>query len=75
MPQHDAAGREYAKLSELKAGDIIELDSGFTCHEAGKVQIYEEVPGILCFECDEGHPQLYGQIDYDGNHLVGIYKP
>lgn len=69
---HDLRGRPYAKLSELKAGDQVELDEGFTCHKAGFVTLKDSI-GFLYFECDEGEHCLQGQAD-DGEHLVGIYK-
>ena len=60
----------FAKVSEIKAGDKVRLDAGFTCHEAGVVTI--KADDGLYFECDEGHHYLSGQIEDD--HYVGIYK-
>lgn len=70
---HDKAGRPYAKLSEIKAGDIIELDGDFDCHEAGivNVHIYN---GEIYFECKIGRHYLNAQAD-DGEHCVGIHGP
>ena len=31
----DKNGREYAKLSQVKAGDILEIDNDFDCHAGG----------------------------------------
>lgn len=69
---HNTNGRPYAKLSELKAGDIVELDTGFTCHTAGKVAVCEDKAGLF-FECGEGHHYFEGQTE-DGEHCVGIFK-
>jgi hypothetical protein len=76
---HDAAGRPWARLSEPMPGDKVELDSGFTCHAAGIVEVKEDPdhPTDLYFDCvdEDGEPQkhlLSGQAD-DGEHLVGIY--
>lgn len=70
---HDKAGRPWAKLSEIKAGELIELDSGFTCARAGQIQVYARASGELFFYCEDGTHLLLGQAD-DGEHLVGIYK-
>lgn len=69
----DKNGRPYAKLSELKAGDKIELDAGFSCHGAGVVEIKQNTLGTLYFECEDGNHRLDGQAD-DGEHLIGIYR-
>ncbi len=69
---HDKAGRAYAKLSELKPGDKVELDDGFTCHPAGVVILYQR--NGLYFDCHEGGHNLLGQAD-DGEHCVGVYGP
>lgn len=68
----DKSGRTYAKLSELKAGDSIELDGGFTCATAGRTKVQED-DGGLYFACGDGHHYLSGQAD-DGVHCVGVYK-
>lgn len=70
---HDVNGRPYAKLSELRAGDYIELDEGFDCHGKGLAQLSKD-DGRLFFPCSEGHHYLDGQAD-DGEHCVGVYKP
>lgn len=80
----DTYGRPWAKLSGLREGDRIELDDGFTCHDAGIVELKRDDDGLY-FECagpeDEPdsvdkpcHHYLDGQAD-DGEHLVGIYGP
>jgi hypothetical protein len=71
MTTHDKAGRPYAKLSELKAGDVVELDGDFTCRAAGKARLFER-DGNLYFDCSEGGHNIRGQAD-DGEHCMGIY--
>lgn len=74
MSTHDKSGREYAKLSELKGGTMIELDEGFTCHKAGPVMVQgASGEGGLYFRCDAGLHFLDGQLAKDGDHLVGVY--
>lgn len=79
---NDANGRPWAKLNELKAGDRIELDAGFTCHEAGIAEVLEDKHGLY-FKCDGNDDPEYGEQDRhylhgqadDGVHLIGIYGP
>lgn len=74
MSTHDKSGREYARLSQLQAGDVVELDSDFTCHKAGRTVLGENESGLF-FICNEGNHQLDGQLAEDGDHLVGVYQP
>lgn len=69
----DKQGRSYAKLSELKVGDTIELDGGFTCRQAGRATVKARPDGALYFDCTDGGHALHGQAD-DGENLVGIYR-
>lgn len=69
---HDLAGRAYAKLSALKENDIIELDSGFTCHCAGKTVVRVDRQNRLFFYCEDGRHYFDDWAD-DGEYLVGIY--
>lgn len=71
----DTDGRPYAKLSELKVGDVLEADGGFTCIKKGAVlPIWVGNSGQLTVSCllHGGH-EIGGQAD-DGEHLVGFYK-
>lgn len=70
---HDTNNRPYAKLSQLKEGDQIELDIGFACHKAGITTLKRDKAGLY-FTCTSGHHHISGQAD-DGEHLVGIYIP
>lgn len=73
----DKQGREYLKLDNAKAGMVVELDDGFTCHAAGKVTLEEDETGIY-FTCkenhhvEENHHYIDGQAD-DGVYCIGIY--
>lgn len=72
MARQDRHGRDYARLDALKAGDLVELDDGFTCHPPGIARIAAGADGFLYFACDGGHHVLTGQLDDDG-YLIGIY--
>jgi len=69
----DRSGRPWAKLSQLRAGEQVLLDKGFTCNCGGLTTIYEDTKGLY-FNCDDGHHYLSGQAD-DGEHCVGVYLP
>lgn len=58
------------KLNEIKTGDWINLDDGFTCRKKGAVEVIEQ-DGVLGFVCDEGFHTLDGQKDKNGD-LIGI---
>ena len=68
----DRSGRPWAKLSELRAGEQVILDAGFTCTHPRIATVYEDTEGLY-FNCDNGRHSLDGQAD-DGEHLIGIYK-
>lgn len=71
----DRFGNTYAKLSELKEGDTVALDTGFPCHKSGPVALC--VRGDkLGFDCDEGFHSLQGQLadEAEDDSLIGIYK-
>ena len=70
---HDKQGRPWAKLSELKPGDTIELDAGFSCAHLGPREIVKDARGFY-FICAQGSHYLDGQAD-DGEHCVGVYGP
>lgn len=70
---HDTAGRAWLKLADAEAGQEVELDSGFTCHPAGRVKIEGSASRKgLWFECSNGKHFIDSQAD-DGIHCVGIY--
>ncbi|WP_299686656.1 hypothetical protein [uncultured Tateyamaria sp.] len=63
------------KLSDLKAGDTITLDEGFTCLDAGDHTVLMNDTGP-CVRCSEGLHYLDAQEDMQGD-LVGViaHKP
>lgn len=68
----DKQNRPYAKLSELKAGDHVELDNGFDCHVMGVATIHADDRGDLYFACHYGKHYIADQAD-GGGTLIGIY--
>jgi hypothetical protein len=70
----DVDGKPYAKLSELREEDIIAVDGGFDCIEAGPAVVHMDDDGRLFFCCNAGKHFLDGQCD-DGEHCVGVYGP
>ncbi len=75
MTTHDLAGIEYAKLSEVKEGDVLRCDDGFTCMSmmAAELVVHKRADGTLWVPCRAGMHDLDGQCD-DGDHIVGMYK-
>lgn len=73
----DAKGREYAKLSELEDGHLVEVDDGFTCIDPGDKRIVKFDSGkqVLAYiQCKDGKHFLTGQLDdSDQDSLVGVY--
>lgn len=52
------------KLSDVKAGDTIELDDGFPCWPVGgQVAVEADADGDLYFACTHGKHFLEGQTD------------
>lgn len=72
MSKFDLSGRPYVRLSELRAGVLVELDEDFTCRRAGPAVVQDYGDGPFIF-CDEGRHYLEGQCDEDG-YCVGVYK-
>lgn len=72
---------QFAKASEVKAGDTLVADSGFDCIESGAHLVVEaDDKGGLFVACKEGRHYLEGQLDFDGEGggiglLVGLSKP
>lgn len=70
----DTSGKPYAKLSELKPGDVLVADGGFTCMKEGaRMKVVKDHDGSLFLPCDCGGHHLVGQAD-DGEHLIGLYR-
>jgi len=73
MASHDTFGKPYAKLADLKAGDVLELDQGFTCMKGERNVCLYHATNELFVHCNHGLHFLSGQDDGDG-YLVGMYK-
>jgi hypothetical protein len=76
MSSHDIRGREYARLSELKAGDMIQAAEDFGCIKADAFLLVKENEYGLYIDCDKGGHHLEGHLPFDDDaddHLVGIY--
>lgn len=72
MAIKDKKGRAYAKLSQLKAGQMVWVDGGFTCLPPWtKREVKQDADGLY-IDCSEGTHHLAGQAD-DGEHCIGIY--
>jgi|HubBroStandDraft_2_1064218.scaffolds.fasta_scaffold03417_15 hypothetical protein len=83
MPTHDVDGNGYLKLDDAREGMTVWLDAGFTCHEAGPVQLHCFTDQRLYFECtgmdkDITEPLnckhfIDGQCDDEAGICIGIY--
>lgn len=58
----------YLKEGEIKAGDTVRLDGGFTCVEAG-LTIVQEDSGGLWFPCSSGRHYIDGQLKKTGEYM------
>jgi len=56
------------KLAELKAGDVVVADDGFTCLPTGPHTVYEW--GGLYVNCNKGRHYL----THDDGELIGFRK-
>ena len=69
----DKYGREYAKLSQLYEGNHVQV-SGFSCIDQDGVRLVKYSPNGLYVDCDHGYHFLSGQLETDGDSLIGVYK-
>lgn len=61
------------KLSDVKPGDVLIADGGFTCIASGAQLVVGE---DLSVPCDEGKHSLDGQVCWDdGETLIGFTFP
>ncbi len=81
MSTHSTDGRPWAKLSELKPGDKLVCDGGFTCMrkgQIGEVSLKSEGPlfhNEFSIPCDKGKHFLSGQLSgIDLDSLVGLWR-
>jgi hypothetical protein len=63
--------RTTMKLSELKAGDVLIADDGFTCLRAGPHTVEASENGLF-IKCDVGRHFLTAQEDRETGELVGF---
>jgi hypothetical protein len=70
----DKQGREYARLSELKAGDLVKIAAGFECIAEGTHTV-QACEGGFYLTCNEGYHFLEGQLadEETDDSLIGIY--
>jgi hypothetical protein len=61
-----------ARLDDLKAGDTLFADDGFTCMQAGVKTVREDEDGLY-IPCADGSHYLDGQLREDGT-LAGLVK-
>jgi hypothetical protein len=59
------------KLSDLKIGDQVHTDDGFTCMKEACHIVHGDERGLF-LKCDEGKHYLDGQEDDETGELVGI---
>jgi hypothetical protein len=65
--------KQFANFADVKVGDKMEIDSRFSCHDPGIVEIKEHPVNGLFFDCDAGHHYLDGQKD-EFDYLRGMYS-
>lgn len=63
------------KLADVKAGDILITDAGFSCMKAGAEHVVraDEKDGKLYVSCNDGRHFLDGQVD-SGGMLIGLTR-
>lgn len=66
---------ENMKLSELKAGDVICTDDGFSCTYSTQHIVEADGYGDLFFKCSHDRHYLSGQVNFETKELMGIYYP
>jgi hypothetical protein len=71
---NDTHGRPYARLSELRPGDWIEVYAGFSCMSSGEELVVETQNGELFVSCYFGEHFLRDELADDGNSLIGMYR-
>lgn len=63
---------DYARIAEVKAGDTLLADGGFTCMSEGIVTVEEDDDGLFV-RCGEGKHYLDGQAE--GDVYIGLSLP
>jgi hypothetical protein len=68
----DIQGRQYARLSDLKEGDIVQVDSSFTCLVPwNEYKVHTDISSQLYIRCKMGRHYLDGQLEDE--FLIGVY--
>ncbi len=63
----------YARAADVKVGDVMITDGGFTCMPAGAEKIVQaDEESELCIPCDHGLHKLEGQLGYT-DETEGLY--
>jgi hypothetical protein len=63
------------KLSDVKIGETLYTDAGFTCMQAGPNIVEADEAGRLFIKCGDGRHYLDGQLDFaDQETLVGLRR-
>lgn len=62
------------KLSQVKMGDTIVADGGFTCMKAGPHKVEGDADGLFV-PCSDGKHYLAGQEDEPCADLIGLDFP
>lgn len=74
----DKDGRDYAVISEIDEGDVLQTDGDFTCVNKGTiVTVKRDCDGSLYFKCSEGRHGLDGQAaEHEGcaDFYIGLYR-
>lgn len=76
---HDTSGRPYARLSELKAGDVVIVDDGFDCMARWSERVVHLDPEATVDDdrfqipCTHKWHNLSGQLTGTDDALTGIY--
>ena len=63
----------HMKYDDLKDGMLVYVDDGFTCMDAGTRIVRKNEYGFY-LDCEEGKHYLVGQVDEDGDTLIGVYR-
>lgn len=69
----DRCGRPWAMASDVKAGDMLQCDGGFTCMRDGAKKVVKADGDKRYVACRDGRHYLKGQENNDGA-LIGLYK-
>lgn len=63
---------DYAKEADVKAGDVLVTDGGFTCMKDKELKTVCEDENGLYITCAEGHHYLDGQLER--KEYIGLRK-